>query len=101
MVVEQLVFQIGVGGILGFSTGYTIKKIVKFLLLVLGIFMAILLYLDYSRIITINYDRLAEVIYSIIQIASSKASGLQEYIKSQIPFAASFSVGLILGLKKG
>lgn len=101
MVVEQLAFQIGVGGILGFSTGYAIKKIAKFLLLVLGIFMAILLYLDYSGIITINYDRLVEVVYSIIQLASSKAAGLQEYIKSQIPFAASFTAGLILGLKKG
>jgi len=101
VVVEQLAFQIGVGGILGFSTGYAIKKIAKFLLLVVGVFMAILLYLDYSGIITINYNRLAEVSYNIIQIISSKASGLQEYIKSQIPFAASYTAGLILGLKKG
>jgi len=35
------------------------------------------------------------------QVVSAKAQGMQSYVASHIPFAASFIPGFIIGFKKG
>ncbi|RLE80207.1 MAG: hypothetical protein DRJ52_06895 [Thermoprotei archaeon] len=99
--IEHFLFQVSVGGLLGFATGYAVKKIAKLAILVLGIFTAILLYLEYSGVITINYAKLTEIMYNMWQVVSAKAQGMQSYVASHIPFAASFIPGFIIGFKKG
>lgn len=50
-IVSPLVFQLGVGGVLGFLAGYAFKKILKLLAVLLGLASAALIYLAYVGII--------------------------------------------------
>ena len=55
-----IVYQLGIGGVLGFFAGYAIKKLTKLIAAVAGVLALLLIYLGYEGIITINYEKLAE-----------------------------------------
>jgi len=97
---SPVVYQIGVGGIGGFLVGYAIKKIVKILVIILGIFILAILYLGYSGIISVNYDKLEEAISKALP-AVAETSNLLIPIITNLPFAGSFGLGFLIGLKKG
>ena len=92
-----VVYQMGIGGVGGFLVGYTIKKITRLIAIILGFFIIVLIYLGYSDIISVNYDKLSEAVSGLVE----QAPNILQPIISNLPFAGSFSVGLTLGLKKG
>ena len=92
-----VVYQMGIGGIGGFLVGYTIKKITRLIAIILGFFIIVLIYLGYTGIISVNYDKLSEAVSGLVE----QAPNILQPIISNLPFAGSFSVGLTLGLKKG
>jgi uncharacterized membrane protein (Fun14 family) len=49
---------VGFGGIVGFLIGFTIKRIMKILAVIAGVFFAALLYLESQHIVNVNWDRL-------------------------------------------
>ena len=53
-ILTPLVYQIGLGGIGGFIAGLILKKLTKLFIIVVGIIVAILLYLGISDVININ-----------------------------------------------
>jgi len=92
----SLGYQLGIGGIGGFIVGYALKKLSKLIVIVLGLFIAALLYLGIQGIIGINYDSLWN--------ALANSLGMAEWIVglvSLLPFAGSFIVGFLLGFKLG
>lgn len=95
-----IVYQLGLGVFGGFIVGYAIKKITKLIAILAGILLLILLYLGSSGIIVIHYNKLAEAIKNAIG-ASGQFSDWFTPIISHLPFAGSFIVGLLLGLKIG
>jgi len=99
-VISPIVFQLGAGGIFGFLVGYTIKKLLKLAALILGIFALILMYLEYSGLINVNYERLSQIVQGFLS-SSGNVSHLLVTFVSHLPFAGSFTVGAMLGLKKG
>jgi len=99
-VISPIVFQLGAGGIFGFLVGYTIKKLLKLAALILGIFALILMYLEYSGLINVNYERLSQIVQGFLS-SSGNVSHLLVTFVSHLPFAGSFTVGAVLGLKKG
>jgi uncharacterized membrane protein (Fun14 family) len=99
-VLTPVVYQLGIGGFLGFFAGYAIKKMTKVLAVLIGIGALILIYLGYEGIISINYDKLAEMIERLMGTASQASTVLTPII-ANLPFAGSFIAGLAVGIKLG
>jgi uncharacterized membrane protein (Fun14 family) len=93
-------YQIGLGGLGGFIVGYALKKLSKLILILIGLAIIVLLYLGTKGIISINYDALWSGLANSLGMAGSAFSWLIGVI-SLLPFAASFLVGFLLGLKLG
>lgn len=99
-VVSPLVFQLGIGGIGGFIIGFALKKLSKLVLFLIGIFILALVYLSTQGIINISYGALWDSLSSLVGAAGSAFSWLVGVI-SLLPFAGSFVVGFLIGLKLG
>ena len=95
-----IVYQLGIGGVLGFFAGYAIKKLTKLIAVVIGLMALLLIYLGYEGIITINYEKLIEKVQSLIGIVGQSSDLITPMISS-LPFAGSFLAGAALGLKFG
>jgi uncharacterized membrane protein (Fun14 family) len=93
-------YQLGVGGFLGFIVGYAVKKLTKIIAVLAGIFALLLIYLGYEGVISVNYDKLAEMLQKLIGTAD-QASNLLIPIIANLPFAGSFIAGAAIGLKLG
>jgi uncharacterized membrane protein (Fun14 family) len=59
--VMPFVSTIGFGGIAGFLLGFAIKRIMKILAVIAGVFFAALLYLESQHIVNVNWDKLQTV----------------------------------------
>jgi len=99
-VLTPVVYQLGVGGVLGFFAGYAIKKLTKLIAALVGLLALLLIYLSYEGIIMVNYEKLFIKIQSLMGIVS-QAPDLITPIISGLPFAGSFLAGAALGLKFG
>ncbi|MEM3153447.1 MAG: FUN14 domain-containing protein [Candidatus Bathyarchaeia archaeon] len=101
-VFPSIIFQLGVGGIGGFILGFTLKKLSKLILLLIGLFIVVLLYLGMKGIIhvSINYEALFEAVSNFFHWAGSAISWLVSVV-ALLPFFGSFVAGFILGLKLG
>ena len=95
--VSPIVIQIGAGGILGFIVGYAVKNLLKLLAVIGGVFALALIYLGYIGVITINYDQLTETVGGSLGVTTQWISA----IIASLPFAGTFLVGVIIGLKRG
>jgi len=95
-----IAYQLGAGGVLGFVVGYAIKKMLKILAVILGLFALAIIYLGYSGIIQVNYEKFAELIERTY-IGAGQASQWMTPIIAHLPFAGSFLAGIALGLKVG
>jgi uncharacterized membrane protein (Fun14 family) len=93
-------FQVGTGAVGGFIAGYAVKKISKLVAIVVGLFIAVLIYLSIKGIISIDYDALWNSLAGSLGLAGSAFSWIVGVI-SLLPFAGSFVVGFLLGFKLG
>lgn len=100
-VITALIFQAGGGLILGFAAGYALKKMVKILLLALGVFTLGLVVLAYYGIVSVNWDKLALLVERAISGAQATTYSVQSFILASVPFAGAFTAGFILGFKYG
>ncbi len=98
--VSPLVFQLGIGGVGGFVVGFALKKLSKLVLFLTGLFILALIYLSTQGIINVDYASLFSALSGLIGSAGSAFSWLVGVI-SLLPFAGSFIVGFLLGLKIG
>jgi len=97
---SPIIYQLGVGGALGFFAGYAIKKLTKLIAALAGLVALLLIYLSYEGIIMVNYEKLTEKIQSLMGMVG-QAPGVITPIISSLPFAGSFLAGAALGLKFG
>ena len=98
-----LITQLGGGGLIGFIMGYAIKKVLKILLVIAGIGLAGLLYLQYLGFLTVHWGKFGFTAQSWLDKIVS-GDGLTEYaniVSSNLPFAGAFLAGLALGLRAG
>jgi len=98
---SALLFQAGGGVILGFATGYAFKKLVKVVLVVLGLFTVGFLALAYYGVVAVNWDKLALLVERAVYGAQATAYSVQSFIVASIPFAGAFTAGFILGFRYG
>jgi len=99
-ILTPVVYQLGIGGILGFFVGYAIKKLTKLLAVLAGLFALLLIYLGYQGVISVNYGKLAEAVQGLMGGAGQALSWLTPII-ANLPFAGSFMAGMVAGLKIG
>ncbi|NIM45376.1 MAG: hypothetical protein GTO54_07075, partial [Nitrososphaeria archaeon] len=77
----------GSGGIFGYILGYAVKKVVKILAVIGGLFSLGLIFLEYNDVIHINYLKLTELAEGGVLAASQWLSPTVV----NIPFAGSFA----------
>lgn len=99
-VLAPIVYQLGIGGVLGFFIGYATKKLTKLIAVLIGVFAVVLIYLGYQGVISINYDRLVETLQGLLG-AAGQASAILTPVIANLPFAGSFIAGAAVGLKLG
>lgn len=99
-ILSPVVYELGLGGVGGFVVGFALKKIAKIFLIVIGIFIAALLYLGASDIISINFGALWDAVGGWLGGVGQAAGWLVGLI-AIIPFVGSFAFGFFLGFKLG
>ncbi|RLE50062.1 MAG: hypothetical protein DRJ31_02715 [Candidatus Methanomethylicota archaeon] len=99
-ITSSLIAQLGFGGLVGFVVGYAVKKILKLMLILLGLYAASLAYLAHRGFITINYDKFTEAFQSLTSMIQG-GFNLPDFLTTNIPFAGSLIVGFWLGFKAG
>ena len=99
-ILSPLAYQLGIGGIGGFVVGYAFKKLSKLIIVLIGLFIIVLLYLGTQGIISVNYKALWEALEGSFSFAGQAAGWLIGLI-SILPFMGSFIVGFLLGFKLG
>ncbi|KUH34262.1 MULTISPECIES: FUN14 domain-containing protein [Thermococcus] len=89
--------DMGVGAVVGFVTGYAVKKMMKLALALIGAYVASLLWLEQKGVLIIDKDRLFNLVGDWtheIMTASQKFIAL-------LPGTAAFAGGFALGFHKG
>ncbi len=99
-ILYPMVYQLGAGGILGFFVGYSLKKIGKIIAVVVGLFTLVLLLLEYEGMINVNYDKLLQVVQSILGTFGQSLGWVAPLI-AHLPFAGSFLTCAAIGFKVG
>ena len=69
-----LLSTIGFGGIVGFLIGFTIKRIMKILAVIAGVFFAALLYLESQHIVNVNWDKLQTISNGVLSTIATTAA---------------------------
>jgi len=101
---------IGGGFFVGFITGYAIKKVIKLAAVIVGLFIAAMAYLQYQRILNVDWERVQAfsqngitwVVNAITHVSNTintTHSGTLSNIG--IPLVSSVSAGFVLGLARG
>jgi uncharacterized membrane protein (Fun14 family) len=98
--ITPLVYQIGLGGIGGFIAGYALKKFMKIVAVIIGLFILALVFLGYQGIISINYSELGNAVTGALGLTGAAADLLGPII-AHLPFAGTFGLGFFLGMKMG
>ena len=106
----------GGGFFVGVLIGYALKKVIKLLAIIAGLFLAGLAYLQYHQIANINWNKLQQVSEGAIttlsngikQIPGISSSGSDAHAASSlmmtsfgIPLIGSMSAGFTIGFMKG
>jgi uncharacterized membrane protein (Fun14 family) len=99
------------GGIAGFLIGYAIKKGIKIILGLAGLFLGVLAYLNYKGLVSVDWERIASVSNeAITEFSLGSASYASSVMDSQVvptmmnfgvPLTGSFAAGFILGCMRG
>jgi uncharacterized membrane protein (Fun14 family) len=72
--IMPFVSTIGFGGIAGFLVGFALKRIMKILAVIAGVFFAALLYLESQDIVNVNWDKLQIISNSILSTITTTAT---------------------------
>jgi len=107
-------FLIAFGGssLAGFLSGYALKKALKIIAFVVGLFFAALAYLQYSKSISVNWDQISNQTQEIAVQAANKTNDIIHQIGASTnnvdnggigigTATIGFVVGFGLGVKKG
>jgi uncharacterized membrane protein (Fun14 family) len=110
--VLPLVSPVGGGFLAGALAEYALKKVIKIVAVVVRLFIAALAYLEYQRIIQVDWKTLQTVSQNAITTSANTLTHLSNNIGADhtanlalsnlgIPVASSASAGLMLGLARG
>jgi uncharacterized membrane protein (Fun14 family) len=99
--------SIGGGFFGGLLIGYALKKVIKMLAVVVGLFLAGLAYLQYQHIATIHWHKVEGAITKLAAATNStindnnNTAALAMMSNLGIPLTSSMSIGFTIGFMKG
>jgi len=107
-----LATSIGIGGFLGFLMGYAIKKILKIIIVVAGLLVGIMYYLQYNGLIALDWAKVeatfgnAMTNFNGFSLNTPFLPGISDQIfdaisNSGIPLTGGFAAGFAFGFSKG
>jgi uncharacterized membrane protein (Fun14 family) len=110
--VGGLATSIGIGGFLGFLMGYAIKKILKIIIVVAGLLVGIMYYLQYNGLVALNWAKVEATLgnamtnFNGFSLNTPFFPGISDQIldaisNSGIPLTGGFAAGFAFGLSKG
>ena len=113
----SLTATIGGGFFAGVLIGYALKKVVKVLAIVVGLFFAGLAYLQYQQILNINWSKLQATSQSAAAWLANATTQISNHINNTtnsgnhasqslfsnlgIPLTGSIAMGIAIGFMKG
>jgi uncharacterized membrane protein (Fun14 family) len=89
--------DVGVWGVVGFITGYALKKLLKLAMALIGAYILSLFYLQQKGVITINTDKLFNLTNNLAQ----QVMGIGQKVLGILPGTGAFVGGFYIGFKKG
>jgi uncharacterized membrane protein (Fun14 family) len=107
-----LATSIGIGGFLGFLMGYAIKKILKIIIVVAGLLVGIIYYLQYNGLIALDWAKVEATLgnamtnFNGFSLNTPFLPGISDQIldaisNSGIPLTGGFAAGFAFGFSKG
>ena len=104
-ILTSLSGTIGGGFVGGVLLGYALKKVVKLIAVVLGLFIAGLAYLQYQQLASFNWDKIEGTISTIANTTTSTFNNYNvEALATTnigIPLTGGMSAGFAIGFMKG
>jgi uncharacterized membrane protein (Fun14 family) len=105
-VVTATAAAVGVGFFGGLLFGYAIKKVVKLIAVIAGLFIAGLAYLQYQQIASFDWNRIEVLASTAVgnitaQISNSQEATAFSMSNLGIPLTGSMSAGFAVGFMKG
>lgn len=106
--VGTLAATLGGGFLVGFLIGFALKKVVKLAAVVVGLFFAGIVYLQYQQILSINWnklqavsqDTLSTLANSTMQIPGFNIGHTAVLSNLGLPLTGSLSMGIAIGFLK-
>ena len=107
--INFILASVSSGGIAGFLIGYAIKKGIKIIMTIAGLFLAGLAYLNYQGLISVDWNEVVSMSNKAVTELSN-STGYISVVDSQIvptlmnfgvPLTGSFATGFIFGCLKG
>jgi len=101
---------VGAGFFAGILIGYALKKVVKLVAVVIGLFFAGIAYLQYQQILNINWNKLQVASQNTLSTLANAATQIPGFSGSDhtgvisnigIPLTGSMSMGIAIGFLKG
>jgi uncharacterized membrane protein (Fun14 family) len=78
-IIASIYTSVGGGFFGGILLGYAIKKVVKLIAVIVGVFVAGLAYLQYQQIASIDWDRIEILVNGALGNVTSHISNNQEF----------------------
>jgi uncharacterized membrane protein (Fun14 family) len=95
----------GAGGVIGFLAGFAIKKIIKIIAVIAGIFFAALIYFQSQNLISVNWGKIEAMTQSAIATLAGTLTdtGQISIIAGNlgIPLTGGLAAGFAFGFLKG
>jgi uncharacterized membrane protein (Fun14 family) len=92
----------------GLLIGWVLKKVIKMLAIVVGLFLAVLAFLQYQQIAAINWNKIEGTITATVAKAATSTINdnnnvavLAMMSNFGIPLTSSMSIGFTIGFMKG
>jgi uncharacterized membrane protein (Fun14 family) len=101
---------VGGGFCIGSITGYAIKKVIKLAAVIVGLFIAALIYMEYQRVLNVDWHKVQAVSQSGIDWVADAITHVSSTIDAShtgtlsnvgIPLVSTVSAGFVLGLARG
>jgi len=96
---------IGGGFFGGLLLGYALKKVVKLIAVIVGLFIAGIAYLQYQQIASFNWDKIEGTIIALANVTTNTFNdhSIETLAVTNfgIPLTSSISIGFTIGFLKG
>jgi uncharacterized membrane protein (Fun14 family) len=108
--ISSIAATIGGGFFAGILIGYALKKVIKIVAVVVGLFFAGLAYLQYEQIIDIKWAKLQAISQNTVSALANATTHIPVFNSNNhitalsnlgIPLTGSMSVGFTIGFMKG